>query len=225
MKISKETLAVLDNFSGINPSITLRPGNVIRVGSPSLDMFAQAVVRDDFPLKVKIFNLKKLLSVLSLFKDDVDVEFNEKRIVIKGARNVVEYTLSDVDDGRKAQESPDKEPNVPAPVCTVRVTADDLSGALKSMSVLELPNVTFSVGADGVGKLSGTDDRNSAKDKYTLTVGDVTWESGARDLRVSISRSSVKFLPRDYVVSLHDAYVKFQSDDGVAYWIPALAVA
>lgn len=222
MKISKSTLEVLDNFSGINPSITLRPGNVIRVGTPALDLFAQAVVEDEFPSKVKIFNLKKFLSVMSLFKDEADVEFSDKKIYIKSSRNTVEYTLAEADDGRKAMESPDKEPNVPTPAFTFTLSHDDLVQAQKAMSVLELPNMTFEDVGDSV-RLSGTDDRNSAKDKYSIIVGTPTWVGEKKPTKISVSRSSVKFLPRSYTVGVHEAYVKFTSDDRVSYWVPALA--
>ncbi len=50
MQLSDNTMNVLKNFAAINPSIVIKPGNVLRTISPQKTIMAIATGVDDFPL-------------------------------------------------------------------------------------------------------------------------------------------------------------------------------
>ena len=49
MKLSKQTIEILKNFSSINMSVVLKPGSKIRTVSPQKTILAQAIVSETFP--------------------------------------------------------------------------------------------------------------------------------------------------------------------------------
>ena len=49
MKISNETVAMLKNFSTINPNIVVKAGNVIKTISEAKNILATANVAESFP--------------------------------------------------------------------------------------------------------------------------------------------------------------------------------
>jgi len=217
MKISPKTLEILNNFSSIYQSIILRPGNVVRTGTPNLDLFASATITESVENEVGIYNLKKFLSILSLFKgSDPDVEFTPTHAVISTGKRNIQYTLS---DQTLIKGAPSKDPAVPEPVTTFPVNAEELDNATKALSVLELPELIFSVSSEGVF-IKAANIKNTSKDKYSFRISDAP--EGVADVDVRIPKNSFKMLERDYVVSVHPSYVKLENPD-VSYWIPALA--
>jgi hypothetical protein len=213
MKLSTETIDILNNFSTINPSIILRPGSVIRLGSPNLEVFAQATVKEAFDKQVGIYNLKKFLGVLSLFEGEPEIELNDTFIRITNGRQSMDYVIGEIN---LIKASPDKEPNVPAPDAEFDIKWSDLSTALKAVAVLDVPNISIS--GDGVKiTLAALDPKNSSKDKYRVVIGETD-----KTFSTKLLKGAFKMLPRDYHVSAASAYAKFSSDD-VTYWLPAAA--
>lgn len=212
MKFSTATMEVLNNAAAINPSIILREGNCIRVGTDTLSIFLQAKIDESFDKQVGIYDLKKFLSVLSLF-DDPDVELNEKSITVSSGDQRIEYVLG---DQNLIKSSPNKEPNVPAPECTFSVSRESLSKVLKAAAVLNVPHVSL----EGDGKsiyLVAKDRKNASKDVYRDRIGDTD-----KTFECCVFKTSFKMIASDYEVSVHSAYAKF--DNGtVTYWLAPVA--
>lgn len=217
MKIGAKTLEVLNNFSSIYQSIIIRPGNVIRTATPTLDIFASATVDDSFERTVGIYNLKKFLGVLSLFKgSDPDVVFTDTHATITAGRRKIEYVLS---DQAQIKAAPDKDPNVPEPTATFSLSSEELDNAVKALSVLELNELVFEVDGKEV-LLKAADQSNVSKDKYTIKLAELDVEA---KVSVRVPKQTVtRLLDRDYSVGIHEKYLKLESPT-VTYWIPALA--
>jgi len=217
MKISDKTMEVLNNFSGINQSIVIRPGNVLRTGTLVLDIYASAKIEENFEKEIGISNLKKLLGVLSLFKggSDPDIEFTDTHAVISSGGRKIQYTL-----GEKTliKGAPDKDPSVPEAMKSVTLPFEEINNTIKAISVLDLSEVWFSVEKDGV-YVGSKDLKNSSKDTYLFKLSN---DGSETPFFVRVPKTSLKLMDRNYVLKLHTAYVKFESDD-VSYWIPALA--
>jgi len=69
MKLSNETLGILENFSSINPIILVRKGNQLKTISASKAVFAVADVEEEFEQQFAIYDLRKFIGCLSLFKE------------------------------------------------------------------------------------------------------------------------------------------------------------
>jgi hypothetical protein len=113
--------------------------------------------------------------------------------------------------------SPDKEPNVPAPVATFKVAWNDLSTCLKAVAVIDAPHISF-IGNGETISIVGSDPKNTSKDRYAVVIG----QTEDKHFTTRLLKSSFKMLPRDYDVSVHEAYAKFEAHD-VTYWLPAAA--
>ena len=74
MKINKDTLNTLKNFSDINMSIEVKAGNTLRTVSVQKNILAQAEVETTFPQDFAIYEVNRFLGAISLF-DNPDFEF------------------------------------------------------------------------------------------------------------------------------------------------------
>jgi len=79
MKLSKDTLAVLNNFSKISGGLFIRRGNVLKTRATAV--YAEATVVEDFPLEFAILDLSDFLRTIALFKDPV-LDFTAEHIHI-----------------------------------------------------------------------------------------------------------------------------------------------
>ena len=82
-KLSKETLAILKNYSQINSNLLVKEGNVINTISPAKNIVSESVVTENFEVEFGIWDLSKLLGTISLFEDP-EFEFGEKSMIISG---------------------------------------------------------------------------------------------------------------------------------------------
>lgn len=77
MKLSKNTINILRNFSGINTNLLLKPGNQLMTVAANKTAFASAEVEETFDTEFGIYDLSEFLGVLSVFSEP-DLEFSEK---------------------------------------------------------------------------------------------------------------------------------------------------
>jgi len=52
MKISNDTLDVLKNYATINSNILIHPGKLLRTIGPQSNIFAEAMVKEEFPVEI-----------------------------------------------------------------------------------------------------------------------------------------------------------------------------
>ena len=68
MKISNETIAVLQNFATINNGLQVKAGNVLQTISPGKTVVASAVVAETFE-DFCVYDLSQFLGTMSLFNE------------------------------------------------------------------------------------------------------------------------------------------------------------
>lgn len=191
MKLSKDTLAVFKNFSGINTNLTLKTGNKLTTISSGKNIIAEAVVAESFPSDFGIYDLNEFLGAMSLFTDP-DMEFHDKYVTIKEGKNGVKYY------GAAA--------NVLTSVPTIKQfpTADiefDLEGAMLNQiqrvaSILKVND--FSVIGDGnVITVSVGDKTNPTGNSYNSEIGTTD-----KTFKVNFKVENLKLLNTDYRVAI-----------------------
>ena len=87
IRLSKETIKLLKNFSSINQSMAFKKGNVIKTIAPSGYMIAEATIPEEFPQDFSIYELAKFLNVFSFpTMQDAELHFSddEKVSIISG---------------------------------------------------------------------------------------------------------------------------------------------
>ena len=103
MKISKNTLNILNSFVNLNPSILIREGNILSTTNGKFEqgkkviiksILAVAEIEEEFDREIGIFNLKQFLQVISSF-DDPELIFNDTYVTISEGSNKIKYAYCD----------------------------------------------------------------------------------------------------------------------------------
>jgi len=211
MKISKSTIDVLKNFSTINKSLLVRPGNTIKTISGKRSVYAKAVVEESFPTKFSIYELSRFLGAISLFEDP-DFEFFDDHLKISEGRNFIRYAYA---DESMIVAPPDTDLTAPNIDYTIEISEKDLASITKAISLLQVPEVSI-VGEDGNINIRAINNKNPSSDQFNIPVG-VT----DKTFNAIFKADYLKLLPGNYKINIsNNGFAEFIGSD-VLYWIAA----
>jgi hypothetical protein len=222
MKISKETLNLLKNFSSINTNLTIKTGNKVTTISPHKNILAEAVIQEEFPVEFGVYDLTEFLGSLSLF-DSPDLAFNDRYVLIKEAKNSVKFYAANASILTPVPQIK----QFPAVDVEFELTSVMISHIQKVSGVLHSPDLSI-IGEDGAIKLHVGDKGNPTGNTFEAVVGDTDKTFNAKlkieNLRLmnsdyvvtiggkKISRFQAKSLPLSYFIALElDSVFNFQS--------------
>lgn len=162
MNISKNTLAILKNFSNINTGIQFIPGNVLKTISNKGNIFAKCIVAEQFPVDFSIYDLHKFLSVLSLDKtNEIELEFDNKNVIVYSLnrRSKIYYRgcLSSM-----IIVPPAKEISMPSEDISFTLSESDFKWILNTAAVLGNPNISVTSTGNNVTILVNNSQDDSA---------------------------------------------------------------
>ena len=142
MKLSKTTIDVLKNFSSINQGIVINPGNKLKTIGKSKNILAEYVSEETFKQKFGIYELTGLLAVLTLEKDDPEIEINSNsmKIVNLAGRRKMEYRFCSEE---MVITPPEKSIEMPNPEIKFELSEEDFSTIKRSTSVISSPNIAI----------------------------------------------------------------------------------
>jgi hypothetical protein len=217
MKLSSETISVLKNFGSINPGIFLKKGKTVKTVSAHKNILAQATIPDEIPADFGIYDLNEFLSVVSLHKDDLNLEFDSKNVVISGlkGRSKIKYRSC---DSTMIVIPPDKSLQVPSPEISFELTSEDFRWILDAANVLGSPQI--SVESDGTKvTLNTLDVANDAAHTESLELA--VNAAGNKYKMVFKTENISKILPGSYDVQISSKGIShFKNKKGVVeYWI------
>lgn len=215
MKISKETLEVLKNFSAINPNLVIQEGNKISTIAEAKNIMASTEVSETFPKEFGIYDLNEFLSAHSLI-DDASLEFGDNSVIMKSSTSSITYRYAD----KSILTSPEKEVNMPDCEVTVTLTADLISQIRKAGGALGHPVVSItSVEGDDNIYLEVKDPENSSANIFQIKTGGY---SGNAVFDFQFLISNLKLVLGDYEVSVSSKLIshwKCINNTPVEYWI------
>lgn len=194
MKLNNDTIDILKNFSSINPSILVRPGDTIRTISLSDSVIAKAKLTQKFDNEFAIYDLPRFIAALSMFEDP-DLDFDDQRFVMVSNADgtaSIRYFFADSDT---VKSPPNKEMAVPSDI-KFTLTKDMLDTIQKATSVLDLPELLFT----GDGKniiVKAIDPKNPASSSYRRVIGDTEQE-----FQLFFKKENVRLFSNDYKVSV-----------------------
>ena len=212
MKIGKDTIEVLKNFSSINPNLVIEPGNKVSTIAEAKNVMAVAEVNETFPKQFGIYDLNEFLSVLSLV-DDPDLVFGDDKVSIVDGGKEIEYRYADT----SILTSPQKEVQMPEVNLNVNLTNDVISNIRRAGSALNHPVVSLEPNGQNV-LVVVKDPENPTANKYVEAVG--TSDITNYDFQFLIS--NLKLVPGDYEVSVSSKLIshwKCINNKLVEYWI------
>lgn len=206
MKISKNTIEILKNFSSINQNILIKTGNVLTTRTVAKNLFATATVDTDFPQDFGIYNLQQFLGVLSLFSDP-DVTLLDKMLTVSQGKNTVNYMYA----SPEVLDYPEKAIVMPATDADFELSEENLKSLLKAGAVLSSTDLKIS--GDGE-KISCTvlDPKNVSANTFSVEVGATT-----RTFDIFIKLENLKLLIGKYNVALSEKKIAHFSNAAVAY--------
>ena len=209
MKINKQTLNTLKNFSDINMSIEVKGGNTLRTVSVQKNILAEAQVETTFPQDFAIYEVNRFLGAASLF-DDPDFEFGEKSGKIGNNKYSLDYVYC---DPSMIVTPPEKNITVPDPEVRFKLTQDTLSQLLKAGNVLGTPEIVVEGGSPM--KVRAMDTNNDSTDTFHVNLD----ESSDRTFRFVFKIENLKMVPGDYNVEISSKGIARFSQNQLQYWI------
>jgi hypothetical protein len=209
MKFSERTITILKSFSGINKSVLLKAGNVIKTVTPEKTLVASATIPDQIPSQACVYDLSRFLSILGLYRDP-DVEFHDKYFMITSGKQRTKYVYADIS---MIHAAPEKDIKLPTADVQVTVSWEDMQSVIKAAGVLQFSEVAF-VGQEGKIYLKAIDGNNANSDDYGVEIG-----STSDEFKIIIKTDNLKLLPQDYEVTLCAKGISEFKSDGVTYFV------
>jgi hypothetical protein len=192
--ISKDTLNILKNFSGINSNLYVKEGSKITTMSPTKNIMAEVEVEESFDTEFGIWDLNKLLGVISLFQDPEFI-FDDKYMTITGASgSKVKYFYSDP----KLLSYPTKSIKKIDAVVEFDLTSDDFRELSRAGAVLQNPDLCFVSDDDAVLAVV-KDLKDPTCNVFSIRVGD---NKDQADFSFNFKLENMKMFDGDYHVAL-----------------------
>lgn len=204
MKLSTKTIQILKNFSGINQSIIVAAGHELVTVSDSKVIIGYAEIEEEFPKDFAIYDLNKFINCINLFKEP-ELEFFDDRLSIISGDSSTEYFYADPDVLTKPPKSRFELPSIDV---SVLLTAEHMSGIVKSATNLSLPDISLI--ADGK-KMKLLVHNNSIKtgNKFIIDFGKTEFVCNA-----NLKIEHLKFLPGAYYLEIcKQGIAQFTSED------------
>lgn len=213
MKLSDSTLSVLKNFAAINKSILMHKGNTIRTVSPSKTVMAKAVIDDDIPRDVCIFELPRFLNTVNLF-DEPELNFGEKSVTVSSGPSKINYSYANPEFLTVAKN---QDLNVGDFFVTVKLTEAVLNAVDKARKTLGLDEI--SIEGDGTKLyIKALDTSGTTADEYALEIGETS-----ETFKAVFKAENFEMMARDYTVQISRKGITHWKSDNLEYWIVLVA--
>jgi hypothetical protein len=211
--ISKDTIDLLQNFSTINKSIVIKPGNEIQTLSLNKNILAKAKVEETFTRNMAIYDLPSLIAVFNLFDGTpvIHTEDDSHLLITNPAnRSKVKFFYADPDI---IVQPPDKEVDLPSEDVSFRLEAPLLQQIRKAWSICGVPDLCL-YGHNGVMNLCLTDKKNETSNSYSIEVGETD-----DVFCYCFKMENLKLYPQGYDVTISKHNVARFEADNVKYLI------
>lgn len=199
----QSTLEILKNFAGINPSILIREGNVLRTVNAERTVFANAQVEDTFPREFGVYDLTQLLSAWSLINEP-KVSYEEDHILLTkddGTEIKLFYASP-----RHIKSAPNKELNLPKTIMRFNLKKVSLLEMLKASAILKLTNLYITNNDVICRNPDGTGN------EYRCPINDFDLADDApEDGEYVIDINSIRLIPDDYEVNVTPIAIHFKA--------------
>jgi len=192
MELSKETLALIKNFAGVNNSLMLKAGTKLATISEGKNVMAEVTIAEALPIDFGIYDLSEFLNVISLFST-TQLDFQEKYVLVsEGGTSKVKYFAA----GEGVVKAAPTTIKFPQPDVEFTLIATQLAMIQRTSSVLKASDV--SIVGDGTNlKVLVSDKKNDTSNAYEVTIGETSEE-----FKANIRVENLKMLPNDYEVSI-----------------------
>lgn len=217
MKLSKNTLEIIKNYSQINQNLVIQPGNVLTVcngggkeDGKGVTIFAEANLEEDFPVEFGIYDINEFLGVLSLFKEP-ELDFQENFVLVKQDNFSVKYWRS----ATNLLSHVKKKINFPEVDIEFSLSSNQFGSLLKAASILSVQNVIFNGDGENI-TVQVSDKKNSTSNNFSIKL-----EESSQLFEAVFRVDNLKMLVDDYKVCFSRRMIsKFESQNrNLQYYI------
>lgn len=211
MKLEQRTLQILKNFASINPSLLFTAGNVLTTIAPlTRAVKAEATVEETFPSEFAIYDLSKLLAVISLFESP-DIQINSSSLTVSQGSQSVDFRFA---DKNSIVAPPNKKLTLPDPEITFTLPAATYHSIMKAQGVLQLPEIAVQGDETGI-YIATVDSKNTSNNTYRVQVA----ESNGHNFDMIFRADNLKIMNIDYEVQISSQGISHFKGEGVEYWV------
>ena len=213
MKLSSQTIEILKNFASINNGILFKEGNKLSTVSASKTILAEANLNEEFPQKFGIYDLNQFLSVMSLYKNDAELDFDSVNVTFKQGRSQTKYRIT---DESMIVVPPNKQLALPSVDVQFSLTASDYDWLMTTAKVLQSPNIAVQSDGENVS-LTTFDASNDSAHTNSIEIG----EGNGQVYKLVFKTDNLKMIPGAYEAKISAKGISQfvnQSID-LTYWI------
>jgi len=210
MKLSKETVAIFNNFAHINTNLLLKAGSKVSTITSQKHVMSSTSVAETFPVEFGIYDLNEFLGAMSLFNDP-ELDFSEKFVTIKEGDASIKYFAA----AASVLAAPTKDITFPTVDVQFTLTASMLNTIKKTAGVLRSTDLAI-IGDGEKIVLQVGDKKNATGNVYSTQAGTTD-----KTFRANLKVDNLKMLPADYVVSISSKKIsRFQATTGdLVYYV------
>ena len=215
MKLSQETIAILKNFSMIQPNLVVEPGSVISTLAEAKHIMAEADINETFDQGFGIYDLHEFLSALTLLNDP-DLSISESSMTIEDENARVKFHFADTDILTKKTSSI----QMPPADISFTFTEQAINAIRRAAAALKLETPVLSITVeedDIIAKVMCL--QNPTSNSYSMVIGKHEGDPIDSDFRFDIN--NLKLIAGDYTVDITKKLIsnwKHQSNP-IQYWI------
>lgn len=219
MKISKQTIDILQNFSKINPSIVVEPGSELETMSPDKSILAWSSIDEIFPQHFEIYDVKEFLRVLtspafvSITEDirDAEIEFGEEYLTLVNGDFSSKYFYAA--EGIVVKP---KKVGMPEPEIRFSLDKNKLNSVFSMASILEKDDLSITSDGETISVVV-LDKKNNTSNDFRVVVG-----AGNGDTyTIYLKTENIKVLMGSYDVDISSKGISHFSNQEIdlEYWI------
>lgn len=195
MKISQQTLSILESFKHINPNLTVRPGNTISTCNVEKTLLGYYQAEETFPA-FSIYDLKELMSIIGLYKSP-DFVFDQLSVDIVEKNRKTHYIFSDHSTFRRV---PPESIALPDFEVSFILSQEDLNSLLKAAGIFQFKYITVTPNSEG-NIIIATENLDSSASAYKLELDSET-DLGNSDFMFNIDTELFKIVGGSYKIKL-----------------------
>ena len=174
VKLSKQTIDFLRNFSTINKSILIEPGKFIQTMSVNKNIIAMTDIKEGIPHQMAIYDLPLFLGALSLFKSPTLFFPDDKKVVIYDEDTKGKTTFY-YSDPEIIVTPPDFEHDIPGKEIHFDLPQQDLQQLNQAAKVYGVEDLCV-YGYDGEYSICVKDKKNETSNVFSLPLKKVVFE-------------------------------------------------
>jgi hypothetical protein len=217
MKLTPETVEVLNNFASIQPNILIQQGNELNTLADARNIMGSATLNQSFPSKVAIYDLPEFLSVLSLI-DDPELSFDDQFLTVSsstgGASAVYYYSSEEILTYPKKKIVPPKE-DIVIDLSAAVISKIKSASAVFGHTMVVFNNNSLTVCSDKQAKGTSNDNYYKATVPINVIADDLSSFSAI------VAVENFKFIQDDYTVNIsRQKLATFKAKNkGVEYFV------